>query len=125
MQAHLYICNNMEDKLSKESNGKKRQTKIEEKHQDSSFDSNPRSVGNASSARAKTWDNKIGVSREVSKRGNLSRSSISKQILGGTISQLIAKAEDQLAVLENSASETRKYITELKNFLAITEEIND
>lgn len=36
------------------------------------------------------------------------------EIFGGTISQLILKAENQLAMLENSADETKEYISELK-----------
>lgn len=96
----------MKSKNSREDHGKKRQTKIQKGYQDSSFNSDSRSLGDASSARTKIGDDKIGISGEVSQRRNSSESSFGGQILGGTISQLIEKAEGQLAVLEESAIET-------------------
>lgn len=96
-----------------------RQTEIEKGYEDSGSDSNPRGLGDVAQSRSEIRDNQIGISREVSQRRNLSGSSFGGQILGGTISQLIAKAEDQLAVLENSAEDTKKYISDLKEILEV------
>lgn len=85
----------------------KRQTQIGKRDKDSGIDRDTRSLGDASVTRSEAGDNEIGISREISERRDLSRSPVGEQILGGTISQLIAKAEDQLAVLEISAKETK------------------
>ncbi len=76
-------------------------------------------MGDAARTRSEAWNNEIGISREASQRRDLPRSSFGGEIFGGTISQLIAKAEDQLAVLENSAEETKKYISDLKEILEL------
>ena len=115
----LNICDNINIKKNEDGNGyekEKRKTEIEEGYQNSSFDSNSRSLGNASWTRSKIRDNAIRIGREAGKRRNLSRSSFGGEILGGTISQLIAKAENQLAILENSAKETKNYISDM-NYL--------
>ena len=102
---------------------RKRKTEIGKGYQDSRVNCDSRSLGNASGSCQEIGDNAVGASRETSERRDRSRSSIGRKILGGTISQLIAKAEDQLAVLESSANETRKYISDLKELESVMKKI--
>lgn len=103
----------------------KRQTQIGKRDKNSGIDRDTRSLGDASVTRSETGDNEVGIGRKISERRDLSGSPAGEQILGGTISQLIAKAEDQLAVLESSAKETKKYISELRELLTVIEKNPD
>lgn len=112
--------NNREDREQK-----KGKTKIQKGCENSSSYSDSRSLGDVTQSCTKAWNDQIGISRKVSQRRDIPRSSASEQIPGGTISQLIEIAEDQLAMLENSAKDTKKYISELKELLEAIEENQD
>ena len=78
-------------------------------------------MGDASQTRSGIRNDSFGISGKTCKGRNLPGSPSNSEILGGTISQLILKAENQLAMFENSARETKEQISELKRLLKFVE----